>query len=142
MKIDSFQRFLDAQGPIYAEVLAELSAGKKLSHWMWFIFPQHVALGTSDRAKRFGLYGLEQAREYFEHPVLGKRLLECCCLVLRHSKVSIERIFGDLDAKKFHSSISLFALAVPNEQIFKKVLDIIYQGALDLRTVTIVNKPF
>ena len=71
MKIDSFQRFLDAQDPVYPEVLAELSSGKKSSHWIWFIFPQHVALGISDRAKRYGLYGLEQACEYFEHPVLG-----------------------------------------------------------------------
>ena len=139
MKIDPFQRFLDAQDPIYAEVLAELSAGKKLSHWMWFIFPQHVALGTSDRAKRFGLYGLEQAREYFEHPVLGKRLLQCCELLKAHSDKSAAAILGEIDALKFRSCLTLFHSAVPSELIFGELLELFYQGEQDSRTLDLIQ---
>ena len=139
MKIDPFQRFLDAQDPVYSEVLAELSAGKKLSHWMWFIFPQHVALGTSDRAKRYGLYGLEQAREYFEHPVLGQRLLECCGLMKQHANRSAAAILGEIDALKFRSCLTLFHSAVPSEPIFGELLELFYQGEQDSRTLDLIQ---
>ncbi len=139
MKIDPFQRFLDAQDPVYPEVLAELSSGKKSSHWMWFIFPQHVALGTSDRAKRFGLYGLEQAREYLEHPVLGKRLLQCCELLKVHSDKSTAEILGDIDALKFRSCLTLFRKAAPSEPIFGELLELFYQGEQDSRTLDLIQ---
>jgi uncharacterized protein (DUF1810 family) len=139
MKIDSFQRFLDAQDPVYPEVLAELSSGKKSSHWMWFIFPQHVALGISDRAKRYGLYGLEQAREYFEHPVLGKRLLQCCELLKAHSHKSAAAILGEIDALKFRSCLTLFHSAVPSEPIFSELLELFYQGEQDSRTLDLIQ---
>ncbi len=139
IKIDQFQRFLDAQDPFYSEVLAELSSGKKSSHWMWFIFPQHVALGTSDRAKRFGLYGLEQAREYFEHPVLGKRLLQCCELLKAHSDKSAAAILGEIDALKFRSCLTLFHIAVPSEPIFGELLELFYQGEQDSRTLDLIQ---
>jgi len=139
MKIDPFQRFLDAQDPIYAEVLAELAAGWKASHWMWFIFPQHVALGTSDRAKRYGLYGLEQARDYLEHPVLGKRLLQCCELLKVHSDKSAAAILGEVDALKFRSCLTLFHSAAPSEPIFGELLELFYGGQPDLLTLDLIQ---
>jgi len=139
MKIDPFQRFLDAQDPIYAEVVAELSAGWKASHWMWFIFPQHVALGTSDRAKRYGLYGLEQARDYLEHPVLGKRLLQCCELLKVHSDKSAAAILGEVDALKFRSCLTLFHSAAPGELIFGELLELFYGGQPDLLTLDLIQ---
>ena len=139
MKIDPFQRFLDAQDPVYPEVLAELSSGKKSSHWMWFIFPQHVALGTSDRAKRYGLYGLEQAREYFEHPLLGKRLLQCCELLKAHSDKFAAAILGEIDASKLRSCLTLFHSAVPSEPIFGELLELFYQGEQDPRTLDFIQ---
>ena len=128
MKIDPLQRFLDAQNPIYAEVLAELSAGRKTSHWMWFVFPQHVALGTSDRAKRYGLYGVEQAREFLAHPVLGQRLLQCCALMKEHANRSAVAILGEVDALKFRSCLTLFASAAPSEPIVTELLGLFYSG--------------
>ena len=139
MKIDPFQRFLDAQNPIYVEVLAELSAGKKRSHWMWFIFPQHVALGTSDRAKRYGLYGVEQARDYLEHPVLGQRLLECCGLMKQKSNRSAAAILGEVDALKFRSCLTLFHSAAPSEPIFSELLELFYGGQPDLLTLDLIQ---
>jgi uncharacterized protein (DUF1810 family) len=139
MKIDPFQRFLDAQNPIYVEVLTELSAGKKRSHWMWFIFPQHVALGTSDRAKRYGLYGVEQARDYLEHPVLGQRLLECCGLMKQKSNRSAAAILGEVDALKFRSCLTLFHSAAPSEPIFSELLELFYGGQPDLLTLDLIQ---
>ena len=138
MKIDPLQRFLDAQNPIYEEVLAELSAGRKTSHWMWFIFPQHVALGTSDRAKRYGLYGVEQAREFLAHPVLGQRLLQCCALMKEHTNRSAVAILGEVDALKFRSCLTLFASAAPSEPIFAELLELFYSGQPDPLTLNLV----
>ena len=138
MKIDPFQRFLDAQDPIYAEVLAELSAGRKVSHWMWFIFPQYVALGNSERAKRYGLYGPEQAHDYLEHSVLGKRLLQCCELLKLHSDKSAVAILGEIDALKLHSCLTLFHSAAPSEPIFGDLLELFYQGEQDPQTLAFI----
>jgi uncharacterized protein (DUF1810 family) len=139
MKIDPFQRFLDAQDPVYPEVLAELSAGRKASHWMWFIFPQHVALGNSERAKRYGLYGVEQARDYLEHPVLGQRLLECCGLMKQNANRSAAVILGEVDALKFRSCLTLFHSAAPSQPIFDELLEIFYQGEQDPRTLDLIQ---
>ncbi len=139
MKVDPLQRFLDAQNPIYAEVLAELSAGRKASHWMWFVFPQHVALGTSDRAKRYGLYGVEQAREYLAHPVLGQRLLQCCALMKEHANRSAGAVLGEVDALKFRSCLTLFASAAPSEPIFTELLELFYRGQPDTLTLNLIQ---
>ncbi len=143
MKIDPFQRFLNAQNPIYVEVLAELSAGAKRSHWMWFIFPQHVALGTSDRAKRYGLYGTEQARDYLAHPVLGQRLLECCRLMKQKANRSAAAILGDVDALKFRSCLTLFHSAADLsgflEPIFAELLELFYAGQPDQLTLNLIQ---
>ncbi len=138
-KIDPFQRFIDAQSQIYEEVLAELSAGQKTGHWMWFIFPQHVALGSSDRAKRYGLYGVEQAREYLAHPVLGYRLIECCQAMLDHSDRSAASILGELDSRKFHSCLTLFHLAAPSDKTIERALHMFYQANLDPLTLDLLD---
>jgi uncharacterized protein (DUF1810 family) len=138
-KPDSLQRFIDAQEPLYEEVCAELIAGRKTSHWMWFIFPQHVALGTSDRAKRYGLYGVEQAREYLAHPVLGQRLKECCTLILQHRDLSAAQIFGEVDSVKLRSSVTLFNQVDPDEPVFARVLDCFYGGRADPLTLDLVQ---
>ena len=139
MKVDPLQRFLDAQNPIYAEVLAELSAGRKASHWMWFVFPQHVALGSSDRAKRYGLYGVERAREFLAHPVLGQRLLQCCALMKEHANRSAVAILGEVDALKFRSCLTLFANAAPTEPIFTELLELFYSGQPDPLTLNLIQ---
>ena len=109
----NLQRFVEAQGGgVYERALAELRAGQKRSHWMWFIFPQHRDLGRSPTAKFYGLSGAEEARAYLEHPVLGPRYRECVAAVrewLEKGK-SLEAIFGELDAMKFRSSVEIFGV--------------------------------
>jgi len=138
-KIDPLHRFIDAQSPIYEEVLAELSAGQKTGHWMWFIFPQYISLASSDRAKRYGLYGLEQARDYLAHPVLGQRLLGCCALMRGHANRSAAKVLGALDARKFHSCLTLFHSAAPSEPIFGELLELFYAGQPDLLTLDLIQ---
>lgn len=111
------QRFLDAQQDTFAQARAELAAGQKRSHWMWFIFPQIAGLGSSSMAQRYAITDLAEARAYLQHPVLGPRLRECTALVNEANR-SVSSIFGYPDDLKFHSSVTLFAEAaqeVPNE---------------------------
>ena len=122
------QRFLDAQaGGVYEQALAELRQGEKRSHWMWFIFPQHVDLGRSPTARHFGLSGVSEAAAYLEHPVLGDRLLDCCDAILPHLRggKSAIAILGPLDAMKLKSSMEIFAEAKPAERRFREVLDLL-----------------
>lgn len=105
------QRFIDAQQPVYSRVCAELAAGRKESHWMWFVFPQLQGLGSSATARHFALGSLEEARAYLAHPLLGPRLRECTELVNRIERRSIEEILGYPDHLKFHSCMTLFARA-------------------------------
>jgi uncharacterized protein (DUF1810 family) len=109
----NLQRFVDAQaGGVYEQALSELRAGKKRSHWMWFIFPQHRDLGRSPTAKFYGLSGQEEARAYLTHPLLGPRYRECVAAVRAQVDAgkSLEAIFGDLDAMKFRSSMEIFGV--------------------------------
>lgn len=118
------QRFVDAQsGGVFEQALAELVAGAKRSHWMWFIFPQHADLGRSPTAKHFGLSGNEEARAYLGHPLLGPRLAACCEAVLPHLLAGrrAEEIFGPTDALKLRSSMEIFAQAAPDKPIFAQV---------------------
>jgi len=101
-------RFVDAQARVYEAVLDELRAGRKTSHWIWFIFPQAAGLGRSPMAVHYAVSSLDEARAYLAHPVLGPRLRECTELVLSHQGVPLQAIFGDLDAMKFRSSMELF----------------------------------
>jgi uncharacterized protein (DUF1810 family) len=130
----NLQRFLDAQAPVYARVKAELGAGAKKSHWMWFVFPQIAGLGHSPTAQFYAIAALEEARAYAAHPVLGPRLLECTRLVLAHSGTPIEEIFGTPDDLKFRSSMTLFAQAT-GKAIFREALDIFFGGAEDFATL-------
>jgi uncharacterized protein (DUF1810 family) len=119
------QRFVEAQsGGIFETALAELEAGRKQSHWMWFIFPQHRDLGRSSTALRFGLSGLDEARAYSSHPLLGPRLRRCCQAILPHLEAgkSAEAILGGIDAMKLRSSMAIFAEADPAEPLYAAVL--------------------
>lgn len=118
------QRFVEAQDREFKTALAELEAGRKQSHWMWFIFPQHRDLGRSSTARFFGLSGTEEARAYAMHPLLGRRLRTCCLAILPHLEAgrSAEAVLGTVDALKLRSSMTLFAEADPAEPIYAAVL--------------------
>ena len=123
----NLQRFVDAQaGGVFEQALAELHAGAKRSHWMWFIFPQHVDLGRSPTARKFGLSGIAEARAYFAHPLLGGRLANCCDAILPHLQAGVgaTAIFGDIDAMKLKSSMEIFLEAAPEEYRFAELLDL------------------
>ena len=132
------QRFVDAQQPVYDAVLAELGAGAKTSHWMWFVFPQLRALGRSETARRFGLAGVEEAKAYWRHPLLGPRLRECTARVLGVQGRSALQIFGPTDTMKFRSSMTLFERAVPAEPAFRAALDRCFEGRADERTLELL----
>ncbi len=129
------QRFVDAQRPVYETVLAELRSGRKRSHWMWFIFPQIAGLGHSSMAHRFALSSPAEAAAYWAHPMLGPRLRECAALVASFEGRSIDEIFGYPDHMKFHSSMTLFAQAVPREPIFAACLRKYFGGEPDPQTL-------
>jgi uncharacterized protein (DUF1810 family) len=116
------QRFVDAQEPVMPRVEAELRAGRKSSHWMWFVFPQMRGLGRSAMAERYGITSLDEARAYLAHPVLGMRLRACCSLVLAVQGSSAHQIFGSPDDSKFRSSLTLFSRAAPQETVFADCL--------------------
>jgi uncharacterized protein (DUF1810 family) len=134
-----FEHFLRAQSPLYAQVLAELSAGAKRSHWMWFIFPQLTGLGRSPMALRYGLDDLAMAQDYLRHEVLGPRLLECTGAVLGVSGRTAHQIFGSPDDLKFRSSMTLFGRADPGQPAFAETLARYYDGIEDLRTVELLG---
>ena len=119
----NLERFLNAQsGGVYEQALAELQAGRKQGHWMWFIFPQHADLGRSATAKFYGLGGIEEARAFADHPILGERLRTCCRAVLPHLRERpAEAILGPVDALKIRSSMEIFSRAVPGEPLFREV---------------------
>ncbi len=131
--------FVAAQDPIYRLVLAELEAGHKRTHWMWFIFPQLTALGRSETARRFGLADLAMARQYFAHPVLGPRLVACTRAVLAHRQRSAHEIFSSPDDLKFRSSMTLFAHAAPAEPAFAAALARYYGGIEDRLTLELLR---
>ena len=117
----NLRRFVEAQsGGVYEQALAELRDGSKRSHWMWFVFPQHADLGRSSTAKYYGLSGVDEARAYLDHPLLGLRLTECCEAIRPHLErgVSAEQILGPVDALKLKSSMEIFAAAGPDHACF------------------------
>ena len=114
----NLQRFVEAQDPVFEQVRAELQAGQKQSHWMWFIFPQLRGLGRSATATRFAISSLAEAQAYGQHQILGPRLRECTRLVNGAERRSAREIFGYPDDLKFHSSMTLFAAAAPDEKSF------------------------
>lgn len=131
----NLNRFLSAQSPVIEQVRAELRAGQKRSHWMWFVFPQIAGLGHSDMARRFAIASLDEARAYAAHEILGPRLIECAALVVAAEGRSIGEIFGSPDDLKFHSSMTLFARATPQEPVFREALQKYFDGEEDRATV-------
>lgn len=129
------QRFVDAQDRVYDDVVQELRAGRKRSHWMWFVFPQLRGLGSSPTADHYGISSLEEARAYLEHDLLGPRLRECVRLVNDIEGRSAGQIFGSPDDLKLRSSVTLFARATDDNQDFVGLLDKYYGGEEDPRTV-------
>ena len=136
MHSGDLERFVEAQdaGGTYDRALRELRAGRKTSHWMWFVFPQLAGLGRSSMAQAYALDSLEQARAYLAHPVLGPRLRACTEAVLTHPDRSAEQILGGIDALKLRSSMTLFARADPDEPAYAAVLATFYGGEPDART--------
>jgi uncharacterized protein (DUF1810 family) len=130
------ERFVEAQAGVYEQACAELRAGRKRSHWMWFVFPQIRGLGSSEMAVRYAISSLEEARTYLEHAVLGPRLRECAEIVLGVKGKTVEEIFGDPDDLKFHSSMSLFAEAEgSSEGVFHEALKKYFGGKPDRATL-------
>lgn len=129
------KRFVDAQQPVYGDVVDELRGGRKRSHWMWFVFPQLRGLGGSAMAVRFGIGSLDEARAYLGHELLGPRLRECARLVTAVQGRSIGQIFGSPDDLKLCSSMTLFAHATEDNQDFVAVLDKYYDGREDRHTL-------
>jgi uncharacterized protein (DUF1810 family) len=141
--MDDLQRFVEAQdsGGTYERALAELRAGHKASHWMWFVFPQIAGLGQSEMSRRYAISDLEEARAYGDHPVLGSRLRECCQALLSHRGKPAEQILGGIDAVKLRSSMTLFARAQPEAQVFAEVLERYFDGEADAATDARLGKP-
>jgi len=132
------ERFVQAQAGVITDVRAELQAGHKQSHWMWFVFPQLRGLGHSTMAQHYGIASLEEARAYLAHPVLGARLRECCELMLAVPEPrSAHEIVGPTDDLKFRSCVTLFSLADPQDPLFRRCLDRFYGGVPDPRTLAL-----
>ena len=128
------ERFVKAQAAVYEQVCAELRAGHKRTHWMWFVFPQIRGLGSSSMSVRFGIASLAEARAYLEHAELGPRLRECAGIVCGVEGRTVEEIFGSPDDLKFHSSMTLFAKAAEaNEmdEVFGEALEKYFDGEMD-----------
>jgi uncharacterized protein (DUF1810 family) len=136
------ERFVAAQeGGVHERAVEELRTGRKRSHWMWFVFPQVAGLGRSATAQHFALTGLDEARAYLRHPVLGARPREPVSALLELADTEPEAVLGPIDAVKLRSSMTLFARAAPEEEIFQQVLDRYYGGLPDEATIRILRSP-
>ena len=131
-------RFVQAQAAVYSTALAELKAGCKRSHWMWFIFPQIDGLGHSETTKRYSIKSLAEARAYLAHPVLGARLVACTEALLALGGRSARQIFGRPDDMKLQSSMTLFACVSPAASGFSAMLERYFDGARDQRTIELL----
>lgn len=133
------ERFLEAQAADYATALAELGAGRKRTHWVWYVLPQLRGLGLSSTSSFYGITGLAEARAYAAHPVLGERLRESVRAMLAHEDVSAREILGEIDAMKLQSCLTLFAAAVPDEPLFVAGLERFFGGEPDSKTLTLLR---
>jgi len=129
------ERFIDAQAPVIGRVRDELRAGTKRMHWMWFVFPQIAGLGHSAMAQHYAIASLDEAKAYAAHPVLGARLRDCTALVLAVEDKTAHAIFATPDDLKFHSCMTLFARAAPDEPLFRRALERFFSGREDAHTV-------
>jgi uncharacterized protein (DUF1810 family) len=137
------ERFVTAQdgGGTYDAAVSELRAGRKTSHWMWFVFPQIAGLGMSQTSQRYAIRSREEARAYAAHPVLGTRLEECVRILTGLSGRSARQIFGPIDAMKLRSSMTLFARAAPENPLFREVLERYFGGVPDEATDRLLARP-
>jgi len=131
----NLERFVSAQQAIYPQVVSELRAGYKTSHWMWFVFPQIWGLGRSPISLEYAISSREEAAAYLQHPILGPRLKECTRLILALEGQSAEDIFGSPDDMKFRSSMTLFAQVSPDDDIFARALQQYFHGVPDQLTL-------
>jgi uncharacterized protein (DUF1810 family) len=134
------QRFVDAQSGVYDQALAELRAGRKESHWMWFVFPQIAGLGRSATSERFAIRGLAEAAAYLEHPVLGPRLIECAEAMLFVPRRSAHEILGSPDDLKLQSSATLFSRIAPDGSVLHRLLDRFFDAVADERTLELLAR--
>ena len=138
--MEGLERFVAAQAPVWPTVCAELAAGAKRSHWMWYVFPQLAALGRSPTARFYGLADLTEARAYWAHPLLGPRLKEGAMLLLAVRGRSAHEILGSPDDLKLRSCMTLFERAAPDEPVFAQVLSRYYGGARDPMTLGLLDR--
>ncbi len=129
------ERFLAAQETAYERALGEIRAGRKASHWIWFVFPQIIGLGSSETNLRYSIRSLDEAREYLKHPTLGTRLGACTQAVMEHRDLTAEALFGALDAMKFRSCMTLFERAAADGTRFGEAIDRFFSGERDPRTL-------
>lgn len=135
----NLRRFVDAQDTVYRSVIGELRVGVKQSHWMWFVFPQVAGLGRSAMAEMYAIGSRDEAKAYLAHPLLGGRLRECTQLLLDVTGKSARQILGNPDDLKFHSSMTLFAHAAPDETLFRDALAKYFDGEEDRMTVELLR---
>jgi uncharacterized protein (DUF1810 family) len=135
----NLQRFVDAQQSDYSRALMEIRAGRKRSHWMWYIFPQIKGLGFSPTSIHFAISGADEARAYLSHPLLGTRLIECATALLQIHGKTVGEIFGSPDDLKLRSSVTLFAQISPSGSVFHQVLDRYFEGKPDLKTIELLS---
>ena len=135
-------RFVIAQdsGGTYQQAVAELRAGRKVSHWMWYVFPQFAGLGQSATSRRYAISSVDEARAYLAHPVLGPRLRECAEILTGLTGRTAEQIFGGIDAMKLRSSMTLFGHAGPGDPVFRHVLQKSFSGAPDQVTEQLLSR--
>ena len=133
------RRFVDAQRANYEDALAELTAGRKLTHWMWYVLPQLRGLGASSMAQRYGIASLAEARAYLAHPVLGPRLMACVAAMNALPESNAERVLGPIDGVKFRSCLTLFLAADPGNAGLRTALDKFYAGEQDQRTLALLQ---
>jgi uncharacterized protein (DUF1810 family) len=133
------ERFVDAQAACYDTALEELRAGRKRTHWIWFVVPQLAGLGSSEASQRYGISGLAEARAYLAHPLLGTRLRDAVEAMLGHRDASAQSILGELDAMKFRSCLTLFTRAAPEDAVLSSALERFFPDGPDVKTVRILE---
>ena len=135
----TLERYIKAQASVYPRALEELKRGHKQSHWMWYVFPQMAGLGHSAMSHSYAIQSLEEAREYFAHPILGARLRECCQAAMAVEGRSAHEIFRSPDDLKFRSCLTLFAQAAPEETLFRELLEKYFGGKADAATLDLMS---
>nr|WP_315155749.1 DUF1810 domain-containing protein [uncultured Flavobacterium sp.] len=140
MKTYNLSRFLEAQNSKYLDALNEIKLGKKQTHWMWFVFPQIKGLGFTDYNIFYGIENLEEAQAYYDHPILGKHLMEITQALLNIENKTALEILGKPDERKLKSCMTLFSLLPDTNRVFEEILDKYYQGDKDIKTMELLHK--